>query len=41
VFPGRRRNAGGGNLLHFMHYNFARLDMTLRLTLATEAGLAD
>ena len=27
--------------LHFMHYNFARLHKTLRVTPAMEAGVAD
>jgi hypothetical protein len=27
--------------LHFMHYNFARIHKTLRVTPAMEAGLAD
>lgn len=27
--------------LHFMHYNFARIHKTLRLTPAMEAGIAD
>jgi len=28
-------------LLHFVHYNFARIHKTLRVTSAMEAGLAD
>ncbi len=27
--------------LHFMHYNFARIHKTLRVTPAMEAGVAD
>jgi hypothetical protein len=27
--------------LHFMHYNFARVHQTLRVTPAMEAGIAD
>jgi hypothetical protein len=27
--------------LHFMHYNFARVHQTLRVTSAMEAGIAD
>jgi hypothetical protein len=27
--------------LHFMHYNFARIHQTLRVTPAMEAGVAD
>ena len=27
--------------LHFMHYNFARIHKTLRVTPAMEAGIAD
>jgi hypothetical protein len=27
--------------LHFMHYNFARIHTTLRVTAAMEAGVAD
>jgi hypothetical protein len=27
--------------LYFMHYNFCRVQKTLRVTPATEAGLAD
>jgi len=27
--------------LHFMHYNFARIHQTLRVTPAMQAGIAD
>jgi hypothetical protein len=37
-------NAGeprGNGTLYFMCYNFARVDQTLRVTAAMEAGIAD
>ena len=34
-------NHKAGIALHYMHYNFARIHKTLRVTSAMEAGVAD
>ena len=34
-------NYEGAFALHFMHHNFARMHQTLRVTPATDAGIAD
>ena len=42
VFPrGRCTNHEAAIVLHYMHYNFARIHQTLRVTPAMEAGIAN
>lgn len=40
-FSKKIENQGHAVALHFMHYNFARIHQTLRVTPAMEAGIAD
>jgi hypothetical protein len=40
-FPKKVDNHKAVVALHFMHYNFARIHKTLRVTPAMEAGIAD
>lgn len=35
------KSANLGNVLHFAYYSFCRVHQTLRVTAATEAGIAD
>lgn len=37
----RRRRHAHAVALHFMHYNFAKVHQTLRVTPAMEAGVTD
>src|SRR5437867_790544 len=41
AFSKKIENHEAAIALHFMHYNFARLHQTLRVTPAMEAGIAD
>jgi hypothetical protein len=41
AFSKKIENQGHAVALHFMHYNFARIHQTLRVTPAMEAGIAD
>ena len=41
AFSKRVQNLEHAVSLHFMHYNFARVHQTLRVTPAMEAGIAD
>ena len=41
AFSKKVENHGHAVALHFLHYNFARVHMTLRVTPAMEAGLCD
>jgi hypothetical protein len=41
AFSKKVENLGCAVALHFMHYNFCRVDQTLRVTPAMEAGLTD
>ncbi len=41
AFSKKIENQAHAVALHFMHYNFARIHQTLRVTLAMEAGIAD
>jgi hypothetical protein len=41
AFSKKVENHGHAISLHFMHYNFARVHQTLRVTPAMEAGIAD
>jgi hypothetical protein len=40
-FSKKVQNHEAAIALHFMHYNFARVHQTLRVTPAMEAGIAD
>jgi hypothetical protein len=40
-FSKKLENHEAAVALHFMHYNFARVHQTLRVTPAMEAGIAD
>ena len=40
-FSRKVENYAAAVALHFMHYNFARIHKTLRVTPAMEAGVAD
>jgi hypothetical protein len=40
-FSKKIENQAHAVALHFMHYNFARIHQTLRVTPAMEAGIAD
>jgi hypothetical protein len=40
-FSKKLENHAAAVALHYMHYNFARVHKTLRVTPAMEAGLAD
>jgi hypothetical protein len=40
-FSKKIENRGHAIALHFMHYNFCRVHQTLRVTPATESGIAD
>ncbi len=40
-FSKKMENQAHAVALHFMHYNFARIHQTLRVTPAMEAGIAD
>jgi hypothetical protein len=41
AFSKKIENQGHAVALHFMHYNFARIHQTLRVTPAMEARIAD
>lgn len=41
AFSKKVENLTAAVALHFMHYNFARIHQTLRVTPAMEAGVAD
>jgi len=41
AFSKKVENHGHAIALHFMHYNFARIHKTLRITPAMAAGIAD
>lgn len=41
AFSKKVENHGYAVALHFMHYNFCRVHMTLRVTPAMEAGVAN
>ena len=41
AFSKKVENHEAAVALHFMHYNFARVHQTLRVTPAMEAGIAD
>ena len=41
AFSKKVQNHEAAVALHFMHYNFARIHQTLRVTPAMEAGVAD
>ena len=41
AFSKKVENHAAAVALHFMHYNFARIHKTLRVTPAMEAGLTD
>ena len=41
AFSKKVENLGHAVALHFMHYNFARVHQTLRVTPAMEAGISD
>jgi len=41
AFPKKIENHAAAVALHFIHYNFARIHKTLRITPATAAGLSD
>ena len=41
AFSKKVQNLEAAVALHFMHYNFARIHQTLRVTPAMEAGMAD
>lgn len=41
AFSKKIENMRAAVALHFMHYNFARIHQTLRVTPAMEAGIAD
>jgi hypothetical protein len=41
AFSKKVENHKAAVALHFMHYNFARVHQTLRVTPAMEAGIAD
>ena len=41
AFSKKVENLAHAVSLHFMHYNFARIHQTLRVTPAMEAGVAD
>jgi hypothetical protein len=41
AFSKKVENHKAAVALHFMHYNFARIHKTLRVTPAMEAGVAD
>ena len=41
AFSKKMDNHKAAVALHFMHYNFARLHKTLRVTPAMEAGISD
>jgi hypothetical protein len=40
-FSKKLENHVAANALYFLHYNFARIHQTLRITLAMAAGIAD
>ena len=40
-FSKKLENHAAAGALHFMHYNFARIHKTLRVTPAMELGVAD
>jgi hypothetical protein len=40
-FSKKLENHEAAIALHFMHYNFARIHQTLRVTPAMEAGISD
>jgi hypothetical protein len=40
-FSKKLENHAAAVALHFMHYNFARIHQTLRVTPAMEAGISD
>lgn len=40
-FSKKIENLGHAVALHFMHYNFARIHKTLRVTPAMESGISD
>jgi len=41
AFSKKLDNLKGAVALHFLHYNFARIHQTLRVTPAMEAGVTD
>jgi hypothetical protein len=41
AYSKKLKNHESAIALHFMHYNFARIHTTLRVTPAMEAGIAD
>jgi hypothetical protein len=41
AFSKKIENLAAAVALHFMHYNFARVHQTLRVTPAMEAGISD
>ena len=41
AFSKKVKNLTAATCLHFMHYNFARIHQTLRVTPAMEAGISD
>jgi hypothetical protein len=41
AFSKKVENLEAAVALHYMHYNFARVDQTLRVTPAMEAGVSD
>jgi hypothetical protein len=41
AFSKKLENHEAASALHFMHYNFCRVHMSLRVTSAMEAGIAD
>jgi len=41
AFSKKVENLEAAVALHFMHYNFARIHQTLRVTPAMEAGISD
>jgi len=41
AFSKKVENHAAAIALHFVHYNFARIHQTLRVTPAMEAGLSD